>query len=288
MACTHREELVLIPPRKQWCIQIETTSVCNRRCSNCTRPAVAHLDEPFYMSVEDFAKAVEAVKEFPLTSPPDRLKRPKVIGMIGGEPLMHPDFARLCEVMENLPANQRGLWTGLDWKKTKYADIVRRIFSMGYINNNQHVANCFHQPVLVASKDVVSSEEDRRRLIDACPMQREWASSITPRGYYFCEVAGALAQVFSDGPDGIRVAPGCWSHDLDEYRSQIDYYCQRCGVCLPLPGRKDSEGRDDISQTNLNALRNSPRVLAGDYCKVDEVTLAGEGWNPCCYLRAKG
>lgn len=277
----------MIPPREQWCVQIDVTSACNRRCSNCTRPAVAHQVAPFHVSPVDFAEALEAVQEFPQRSPRDALGRAKIIGMIGGEPLLHPEFEQLCAIMQRvLPAQRRGLWTGLDWRRTRYRELIEWTFGRGYINNNQHLTSCFHTPVLVAPLDVVPDPVERQRLIDGCQMQKEWASSITPRGFFFCEVAGALAQVLPEGPAGLPLTRHCWQADLTAFQAQIDYYCQRCGVCLPLAGRRDSEERDDVSPTNLAALAQSPRVLAGQYVlhERERVTLR-DHHQPCRYLR---
>jgi hypothetical protein len=275
----------MIPPGEQWAVQIDVTNACNRKCSNCTRPAVAHSAERWFMSVEQFRAAVDAVRDFPSASPRDRLGRPKVVGMIGGEPLLHPQFEQLCGEMLALPLHARGLWTGLDWKRTRWAGLIQSTFGQGYINNNQHSTPCFHQPVLAASCDLVPDVDERARLIARCPMQAEWASNITRRGFFFCEVAGALADVLP-GPPGLPLAAGVWRAPLAAFGAQIDYYCQHCGVCIPLQGRRDAEETDDISRSNLELLTASPRVQAGGYVvATPENVRTRDGWRPCRYLR---
>jgi hypothetical protein len=202
--------------------------------------------------------------------------------MIGGEPQVHPEFGKLVGIMEHIIPRRvdRGLWTGLP---LTYETANR----FGYVNHNLHNSHCVHQPVLVGIGEVIQDEKAMWSLIDNCPLQRIWASTITPRGFFFCEVAGALDLVF-DGPGGLPITPGCWEHDLADYRDQIERWCPRCGVCLPLMGRPDDERRDDVSPANLEALRalGSPRVLAGDVVEFDADKYEPPGdWEPLRYLR---
>jgi hypothetical protein len=75
---------------------------------------------------------------------------------------------------------------------------------------------------------------------------------------------------------------------LADYREQIERWCPRCGVCLPLVGRPDSERRDDVSPGNLGALEalGSPRVAAGEVVEFDtEKYEPPPDWEPLRYLR---
>lgn len=255
----------MIPPREQWAIQIDVTNVCNRACSNCTR-FVGHHQRPFFMSVDQFANAVDALKDFPAKSPLASHEPHKLIGVLGGEPLLHPQFADLTKIMMDVipERKHRGLWTGLPWTKTKHAAVIEEAF--GYINHNMHNTECRHSPILIAVSDRVKDEEERRRLIDNCWLQRLWSGTITPRGFFFCEVAASFDLLF-DGPGGLPVEPGCWDRPLEDFQEQIDFACGRCGIPLNLKGRIDNENVDDISKTNLDALieQKSPRILKGKY-----------------------
>jgi len=293
----------MIPPREQWCIQIEVTNACPRRCANCTR-LLAHAREPFFMSVDQFAESVEAVRRFPTQSTPDRNGRRKCIGIMGGEPLLHPEFPRLVDlVVDAIPIENRGLWTGVaDWQAHRFAGDVRRLLGdepsastkptpgRGYLNHNPHTARVEHQPVLVAIADVVADRDDRDALIADCWLQRDWASAITPKGFFCCEVMAAFDEIF-EGGGGMTVDDGCWRFDVEDYYfSQIAKWCPRCGVCLPLPGRRDSDNLDDVSRSNLQALQRlgSPRIAAGDFCLIE--TAAGPrpaDWRPGQYIKGK-
>jgi len=292
----------MVPPREQWCVQIEVTNACLRKCSNCTR-LVAHCREPFFMTLPDFRRALEAVADFPTQSEPDRFGRRKVVGIIGGEPLLHPDWPILVdEMVRAIPEpSHRGLWIGRSLTATERATVHRLLGPQptttvepvprgagGYLNQNLHKRGmCCHQPVLVAVQDVIHDEASMWKLIEECPLQREWSSAITPKGFFFCEVAAAFDMIF-DGPGGVPVTPGCWRHDIADYRDQVERWCPRCGVCLPLEPRHDYERVDDISESNLEVLLRlgSPRVLADEIVLFDpNKWTPPEDWRPLKYLR---
>lgn len=275
----------MIPPRDQWCIQIEITNACQRACANCTR-LIGH-GRSFYLGRWEFLQALHALREF-VDLPPDRQGRRRVVGVMGGEPLYHPQFVDFCQLMrQELPEkSSRGLWTGLDWQLHPAADAIEDTF--GYINNpRKDQVDCYHQPVLVASQDVVSHLEARQELQAQCWLQEHWSSSIGPKGFFFCEVAGALAWIF-DGPQGLPVTPSCWRHDLCAYQEQLAW-CDRCGICLydrqagrmVAPGltcRRDKDRIDDVSQSNLSALEalGSRRIAAGQYQAYDPIQHEGQ------------
>ena len=283
----------MIPPREQWCIQIDVTNACVRACSNCTR-MLAHARSTFHMSPHTFERALQALAAFPSTSPPDHRGRQKVVGIIGGEPLLHPDFAELCHLMASHIPNprERGLWTGIAWRSTPHRKLIEEVFPPGvaYINPNDHTGKIYHHPVLVAACDVIPDEAEMWKAINACELQEQWSATITPKGFFFCEVAGAFDTIF-EGPGGLRIEPDCWRHDLDAYHAQIERWCPCCGICLRHLGkRRDFEGRDDISPTNLEALRalGSPRLLRGDYVLYDPAATAPyAGASPINYLKGR-
>lgn len=293
----------MIPPREQWCIQIDVTNHCERACSNCTR-LLAHCRERFVMTVDEFGNACEALAEFPKQTDPPYGNRRRVVGIMGGEPLMHPEWTKLIDIMVKAFPEQshRGLWTGRVLTKAQQERLIHPLLGPkptmttkpvragqgGYLNHNTHPhGGCVHHPILVAIQDVIHDEAAMWKLIDECPLQRQWSSAITPKGFFFCEVAAAFDMAF-DGPGGVPVTPGCWRHDLAFYRDQIERWCPRCGMGIPLQSRHDFEMVDDISESNYEALARlkSPRVLRGDVVQYDaSAWQPPESWEPLRYLR---
>ena len=301
----------MIPPSNQWCQQIDVTNLCALACSNCTRLLLhATKDTRYYISTECFEKAVISLKDFPLQSGPDAWSnRRKVVGIIGGEPLLHPQFPELVDIIcKHIPdVRHRGLWTSKDWTGGKhpkwgpYKPHVEKLIGKhysrdtrgpytrhkgGYLNWNMHTeeSNTHHGSVLVAIKDLVPDEKKRWEMIEKCQYQLEWSSSTTDKGFFFCEVAAHHSRIFNLGLE-LPSEPGVWKHDLQfirdangvprpqgPYAAQILGACERCGGAAPTPPRRDKEEQDDISHSNFVQLQalNSPAVRRGAYVLWDE------------------
>jgi len=283
----------MISPRDHWAILVDVTTACPRNCANCHR-LVPHYDKPCVMSVEQFRQAVRSLRDYVLRpgNPEHWSKGIKKIGIFGGDPLMHPELDKLLRVFEeeNIPQQHRALWTGMVREEHKFADDIQRVMlPHGYISVNQHNLVCMHQPMLVAVQELVDAER-QAKLIEQCPVQRYWSSSVTPKGYFFCEMAGAMDSLFH-GPGGKPIEPGMWDHEIGHYQDQIDRWCHRCGMCAPLPGRLDKDEVDDISPGNLAVLRaiNSPRVADGRYRVFDTASYneaeMRKTWDPLRYFR---
>lgn len=317
----------MIPPQNQWCHQICVTSACwpKPACSNCTR-LLGHEKSRYFMTPDQFEAVLKVAvpflhhggKDLGLKLNRNNMKAPprkKVLGIFGGEPLMHPQFPELVDLMcQYIPEQfHRGLWTSFDWvngehkKWGKYRDQVVRLlgnkptgdvhdFENGYINWNMHEEQqpCEHSPVLVAVRDVVKEEKERWQHISKCWLQTEWSAAYSldynrEVKFYFCEVAGAFDRVLNLGT-GLPLEDGVWSHHLwfepddkgvlqphGPYAKQILSTCLRCGASLELPGRRDREFVDDISPSNLVALTaaGSPMVEANQFVRVEQVQVLG-------------
>ena len=290
---------------------VDVTNACHLHCSNCTR-VLDHARKRYFMTVGQVEEAISALSTFPTESEPAQEGRRNMLGMIGGEPLLHPEFPKLVDVfVKHVPEVRfRGLWTGLDWATythPKYgaarSHVVRLVGNhgellgeagdppqkRGWLNWNMHlkVMQVEHAPILVASKDAVPDPWTRWKLIENCWLQQKWSSTVTPRGFFFCEVAGHLDMIFNGQGStqlpklqGLPVEDAVWKGDLffeddvtgvrqprGKFAEQVLGACENCGVCVPLQGRLDSEEIDDVSLSNLALLRNvaSPRVRKGRY-----------------------
>ena len=234
-------------------IQIEITNACTHQCSNCTR-LCGHSIKPFFMPFEKFKQAVDSLSDFP-----------NRIGIMGGEPLLHPQFKEICEYLSSQRDRMRcGLWTTLPKGKEHYRELVVNTFGCIFINDHSK-PGIMHTPLLVGADEVVADKAYMQILIDQCWVQNTWSASINMHGGFFCEVAAAFADLRGD--KGWTIEPGWWKKYPQDFTEQMEKYCKSCGAAVPLWRRESIENRDDVSPKNLEFLKSigSPKIKRGAY-----------------------
>lgn len=276
-------------PEEMKTIQIDITNACIHNCSNCTRMC-GHHNKPYFMSWDTFKRAVDSLDGFQ-----------GIIGVMGGEPTLHPEFERFAQYLDSKYAqkkennyfieptknfmrdrkleernltysydstqgvNQRikgpGLWSSLASNYNKYYEVIQDVFRYQCLND--HMISSFHQPILVSRKDLGIPDEEWYSLRDHCWMQNVWSASITPKGCFFCEVAGALDMLF-DGPGGWPIEPGWWKRKPEEFGEQLQW-CELCGIALNTRSRDANEEIDDASVTLYKMLEKlqTPKFKRG-------------------------
>ncbi|KKT21651.1 MAG: Radical SAM domain protein [Candidatus Giovannonibacteria bacterium GW2011_GWC2_43_8] len=152
----------MIPIYRMPEIHIEITNGCNLECSNCTRH-IGHHKKIFKMDLEMIRKVAGFPQGFPGT-----------IGIMGGEPTTHPQFAEICKLFQKLipEKHKRQLWTD-GWGWEKYKAVIGETFDPDNIiyNSHQDTDVGTHQPLLVAAEDCVEDKELMWRLIGNCWVQ---------------------------------------------------------------------------------------------------------------------
>jgi len=243
-------------------IHIEITNACNLECSNCTR-FVGHHKKPYFMDIDYFVKATESLRYFP-----------GMVGIMGGEPTLHPEFSTILDIFKQIipESYRRGLWTNGFYYK-RYQEQIEDVFPKENIIYNDHNPDVpdYHQPLLVASKDVVPDYDERKKLIDNCWIQRRWSASITPKGAFFCEVAAAQDHLF-EGPGGWDLTDDWWDKRPNEFQDQVERYCHNCSACVPMNKVSAYDGYDYASKSNIEKLKelNTPRFRKGAVIEVSD------------------
>lgn len=261
-------------PERMQIICVDVTNKCDLSCSNCTR--LLKNQESFWeMTPENFRLALQSLKNYQ-----------GIIAMIGGNPCVHTQFEKLCEVFrEEIPNQfQRGLWTNNYFKhreviektfgalnlnphnverankplKDLYKKMVQeRGFNGGFYENNSH-----HAPLLTAVKDLYPEKEMWDR-ISRCDINREWSASIVQNNgklrAYFCEVAASFD--LARGTDhGHEVVLDWWKKPITAFSDQIKHFCTGCGVPARLKGSMDYEETDTYTKSNADLAEKSQRL----------------------------
>ena len=226
-----------------WLIQIDVTNACINKCAHCTR-AVRYYKKPYFADLDYIEKALKSLKEWECG-----------VGCMGGEPTQHPKFLEICELYRKyFPKERCGLWTCGGNKYKKYRKIINKTF--GIICYNEHKIPSYHQPMLVASEEVIKDEKLRNELIDDCWLQKEWSPAISVKGAFFCEVAATLDMLF-DGPGGYNLEPFWWNKSIKQFKDQRNRYCKLCGISIPIQKLPDNIDYELISKKNLKRLKYS-------------------------------
>ena len=85
-----------------WVVQMDITSVCKKHCIYCTRH-LGHvsMQKRYTMSLDQVAEALDSLEGWP-----------NVVGIMGGEPLLHPQFKEIVALAaERIPKERLQLWT---------------------------------------------------------------------------------------------------------------------------------------------------------------------------------
>lgn len=267
------------PIFKSWLIQIEITNACNVICANCTR-FVGHHRKVYFMDLSTIEKAIDSLEGYK-----------GGIGIMGGEPTMHPEFIEICKLLQKKVSSHRcGLWTsGHRWGE--YKDVIHKTFGHGVYYNDHSDKDQTHQPILVSIDEVVDNKDLMWKLIDNCWVQEKWSPSINPKGGFFCEVAAAMDILFN-GPGGYLIEKNWWNKTPGQYQDQVRRYCPQCSGALPMACLPNSGKKDLVSKGNLEKLLKigSPKALNGNYVvydkKITEETINSyrSKWRPWNYL----
>jgi hypothetical protein len=226
-----------------WLIQIDVTNACIKKCAHCTR-AVRYFKTYYFADLDHIEKSLQSLKGWKYG-----------VGCMGGEPTLHPKFPEICGLFRKyFPKERCGLWTCGGRNYDKYRKIINNTF--GIICYNEHKTPSHHQPMLVASEEIIEDEKLRNELIDDCWLQKEWSPAITVKGAFFCEVAATIDLLYG-GPGGYELEPLWWNKSVEQFKDQRDRYCKLCSISIPLQKLPDNIDYELISSGNFKRLNHS-------------------------------
>lgn len=262
-------------------IQIHVTRACDMACYGCTQGSNLG-GKPVMISPEDFELACQSLAGYW-----------GIVGMFGGNPAIHPQFEKLCEIFaKHFPFEQRGLWCNNPLGKGK---IMRETFNPRASNLNVHLSpeayiefkrdwpeshpfglteDSRHSPPYVAMKDVIEDESKRWELIANCDINKNWSAMVCHvpgkglRGF-FCEIAGAQAMLHAHDPNwpdtGVEATPGWWQQSMLSFAEQVRVHCHSCGVPLRRFGQLatsiDEPEEVSVTHADIYKLKNSRRQV---------------------------
>ena len=236
------------PIYEAWLIQIEITNACGKKCAYCTR-AVPHFKNPYFAEMTFIESALQSLRGWK-----------RGVGCMGGEPTLHPEFKKICSLYRNyFPKKQCGIFTSGGPLYEKYKNLINETF--GTIHYHNLATPSYHQPIMVASEEIISDTALRNELIRDCWLQRKWCPAISKKGCFFCEVAATFDLLF-DGPGGYRMEPGWWKKKEAEFSDQVERYCRLCSVPIPLGSFPDTNPYDYVSPGNAERLLKAQSPLA--------------------------
>ncbi|MDR2050484.1 MAG: radical SAM protein [Deltaproteobacteria bacterium] len=273
---------------RSWVVQIDITSVCGKHCIYCTR-YLGHVSagDRYVMSPEQFSAVLDSLEGWP-----------NVIGIMGGEPLLHPQFREIVALARRrVPREKLQLWTsglpGTPQEDPRADPELAAAFGAFHYNphNAAQLSVCRHQPLTIAVDEAVPDKGMMWKLINDCWLPRLWAPSVIAAGAYFCEVAGPLDAVLHNGAHAWKVEAGWWKRPPEAFQEQVSELCPRCGMCLPMKRQHLIEAREKFTPGLAADFRKKGAIrLEGEIVEVRghsfdnaEIVAAAEDWYPANY-----
>lgn len=210
------------------------------------------------MPLEEIERALQSLKGWP-----------RVVGCMGGEPTIHPEFEQICALYNDyFPRHQCGLWTSGGRQFERFRELIKRTFRVVLYNDHSEIGK--HHPWMIACDECIPDDVLREELIDNCWIQKFWSPSINPKGAFFCEIAAVFDLLFNlDG--GYPVAPGWWKKEVKDFRDQRERYCDLCSMCVPLPNVPNDHQYEYVSHGNAVRLMEAKSPWADSLDIVTDV-----------------
>ena len=160
--------------------ELNITMQCNIGCVNCNRLCNIYKDRTEHMSVEQIKKFVQHAKEI------GGVKRVKVVG---GEPLMHPNFSEIYDVLGEATDQRIISCVKIDTNKTLPVPKLKPYQFMRW--SGRHPRKKAHLPILWSPLDLGYKTQG------PCQQIRKCGFSLDKYGYLPCSLAIMFTRLFN-------------------------------------------------------------------------------------------
>lgn len=160
-------------------IELNITMHCNIRCTNCNRMCNLYPDRTEHMTVAQIEKFVQHAKDI------GGIKRAKVVG---GEPLVHPDFKEIYTVLGEATEQRIISYVKIDTNKTIPIPSLKPYQFVRW--SGKHPKKKAHLPILWSPKDLGYHTSGPCQQISKCGF------SLDKYGYLPCSLAIMITRLF--------------------------------------------------------------------------------------------
>jgi len=209
-------------------IIIPITNVCNLSCGGCNQLCGNYPKKSLW-----FIELDELKKNINIVANNTNKKR---IGLFGGEPTLHPKFNEVLELCYEFKELEFLVYTNGRAEVKDHKNIKYNISPKCHpLIGEQVRSNIKHFPTLVAAIDILKSEDKNfywEKAKKDCNMWNNCGAIIYRDRAYFCEIAGAMDQLFEE-QHGWEIEEGVnpFVRTDQEIKKQASHYCYRCGWC---------------------------------------------------------
>lgn len=229
-------------------------------------------DRHFTMTVPQFETAVKSMEGWPGS----------ILGIMGGNPVLHPDFAPISHKFAELwgrpslatngrapiadfaiyanerlhdQSSGRGLWSSLGYGYYRHFELIQEVYDYQCLNDHRHAG--LHQGLLISRADYCEkngiTDDQWLEAVSGCWVQNTWSASVNPHGAYPCEVMGAIDHLFYDGKHAWPIEKGWWERTPEDFGDMLKL-CDHCALAQQGPAVVANVEVDIVSKDSLPML----------------------------------
>jgi len=199
-------------------IEIDITYYCQLKCFNCNRSC--------RQAPSDERMTVLQIKKFIAESIANNVKW-KMIRLLGGEPLTHPDILEIINVL-------------LDYKNNYFSDSIIELVTSGFGQEVRYVLDKIPKavkiknfskksPILLHSPFNMAPQDSRNYKAgdfpNGCAQLSVCGMGLSLHGYYCCAIAAGIDRVF-----GFDIGRKSLPLASDLMLDQMQRVCKLCGI----------------------------------------------------------